>query len=104
MKKTISLLTILLFVIACKQPKKVDLLIVNAKVYTVNDSMKKVNSFAVKDGKFIAVGNSKKLSDLYEATTIVDAKQKSIYPGLIDAHCHFLGMGLVAQKIRLEGT
>ena len=40
----------------------------------------------------------------FEATNVIDAKGYGIFPGLIDAHCHFLGMGLVAQKIRLEGT
>ena len=104
MKKTFPLLILLLFIVACNKPQKVDLLVVNAKIYTVNDSQKEATAFAVKDGKFVAVGNSETLPDLFEATKVIDAKGKPVFPGLIDAHCHFLGMGLVAQKIRLEGT
>jgi len=104
MKNTFTLLIVLLFISACNKPQKVDLLVINAKVYTVNDSQKEATAFAIKDGKFVSVGSSEILSEKYSATTVIDAKQKSIFPGLIDAHCHFLGMGLVAQKIRLEGT
>jgi len=104
MKNTFSLLILLALITACNRPKKADLLVINAKAYTVNDSQKEASAFAVKDGKFIAIGNTQTLTNQYSATTIIDAKGKTIFPGLIDAHCHFLGMGLVAQKIRLEGT
>jgi len=104
MKKNLSLLIAFFFIIACKQPQKIDLLVVNAKVYTVNDSQKEATAFAVNNGKFIAVGNTNTLTNQYSATTVINANKKPIFPGLIDAHCHFLGMGLVAQKIRLEET
>ena len=104
MKNTILPLLLLLFISACNQQQKVDLLFINANVYTVNDSQKKASAFAIKDGKFIAIGNTQNLIEEYSATKVINANQKPIFPGLIDAHCHFLGMGLVAQKIRLEGT
>jgi len=104
MKNTFLPLLLLLFISACNKQQKVDLLVINAKVYTVNDSLKEASAFAVKDGKFIAIGNTQTLTDQYSATQVIDVDQKPIFPGLIDAHCHFLGMGLVAQKIRLEGT
>jgi len=104
MKKTFLPLLLLVFISACNQQQKVDLLVINAKAYTVNDSQKLASAFAVKDGKFIAIGDTQTLIDQYSAATVIDANQKTIFPGLIDAHCHFLGMGLVAQKIRLEGT
>ena len=104
MKNTYLLLILLAFIAACNQPQKVDSLVINAKVYTVDDTQKEASAFAIKNGKFIAIGNTEALIKQYSATTIIDANQKPIFPGLIDAHCHFLGMGLVAQKIRLEGT
>ena len=104
MKNTSLLIILFVFISACNQPQKVDLLVINAKVYTVNNARKEASAFAVKDGKFIAVGNSETLIEQYSATKLIDANQKPVLPGLIDAHCHFLGMGLVAQKIRLEGT
>ncbi|NQY28412.1 MAG: amidohydrolase [Flavobacteriaceae bacterium] len=104
MKLTFRLLIFVVLISACTPKQKADLLIVNAKVYTINDLQKEATAIAIKDGKFIAVGNSEKLSSFYDADKVIDANQKPIFPGLIDAHCHFLGMGLVAQKIRLEGT
>jgi len=104
MKKIFPLLCLFVFISACNQQQEVDLLVVNAKVYTVNDSQKEASAFAIKDGKFIAIGDSENLSEIYKATITIDANQKPIYPGLIDAHCHFLGMGLATQKIRLEET
>jgi len=104
MKLTLPLLILTALITACNPKQKVDLLLINAKVHTVNDSQKEATAFAIKDGKFIAIGNSDTLSQLYDATSIINANKKPVFPGLIDAHCHFLGMGLVAQKIRLEGT
>ena len=104
MKNIFLPLLLLLLISACNQQQKVDLLVINAKVYTVNDSQKEASAFAVKDGKFIAIGDTQTITDQYSATKIIDANKNPIFPGLIDAHCHFLGMGLVAQKIRLEGT
>ncbi|PHS03768.1 MAG: amidohydrolase [Kordia sp.] len=104
MKLTFRLLILVALISACTPKQKADLLILNAKVYTINDLQKEATAIAIKDGKFIAVGNSEKLSSFYDADKVIDANQKPIFPGLIDAHCHFLGMGLVAQKIRLEGT
>jgi len=104
MKNTFHLLILVAFLSACNQPKKADLLVINAKIYTVNNSQKTATAFAIKDGMFIAVGNSETLTENYTATEVIDVKGKTIFPGFIDAHCHFLGMGLVAQKIRLEGT
>ena len=104
MKLTFRLLILVVLISACTPKQKADLLIVNAKIYTINNLQKEATAIDIKDGKFIAVGSSEKLSSFYDADKVIDANQKPIFPGLIDAHCHFLGMGLVTQKIRLEGT
>ncbi|WP_439127599.1 amidohydrolase [Polaribacter sp.] len=97
----ISIITLLLF--GCKK-EKVDLIVINSNTYTVNNNFDKAEAFAIKDGIFIAVGNNAQIEGKYEATEVVDAKNKTIVPGLIDAHCHFYRMGLQQQKVSLEGT
>ncbi|MFD0962651.1 amidohydrolase [Pseudofulvibacter geojedonensis] len=103
MKNILLLVSILL--VACSQKKEtVDILVTNANIYTVSDSLPKASAFAIKDGMFVAIGESEEIKNKYQSNQVIDAEGKPVYPGLIDAHCHFLGMGLVEQKVRLEGT
>ncbi|MEC8832499.1 MAG: amidohydrolase, partial [Bacteroidota bacterium] len=55
-------------------------------------------------GKFVAVGNSDEISKKYNAQELMDAEGKTIVPGLIDAHCHFYGLGQNQQVVDLVGT
>ncbi|PIE48976.1 MAG: amidohydrolase [Flavobacteriales bacterium] len=89
---------------ACQKKEKADFIFTNANIYTVNENFAKAGAFAVKDGKFIAVGSSESLFNDYESSKVIDANGKVIVPGFIDAHCHFYGLGLAEQKVRLEGT
>jgi len=83
----------ILLITACSNKETVDLLIHNALVYTVDSSFSNAEAFAVKDGKIIAVGKSVELLNTYEATEKLDAGGKTIYPGFIDAHAHFISYG-----------
>ncbi|WP_298780175.1 amidohydrolase [uncultured Polaribacter sp.] len=103
MKKIFIYSFLITFFISCKK-EKADLIVINSNTYTVNKSFDKANAFAIKDGKFIAVGSSKEIQEKYESSNIVDAKNQTILPGLIDVHCHFYRMGLQQQKVSLEGT
>ena len=103
MKYLVSLI-VTLMLSACSQKEKVDLLVIHANIYTVNSNFAKANAFAVKDGKFVAVGKTQNLQNKYDATRVIDAKGQTILPGLIDAHCHFFNLGLQQQKVDLTGT
>ncbi len=72
---------------------KVDLIVHNANVYTVDNQFSKAEAFAVKDGKFVAIGSDRNILRHYYATQTLDAQGQSIYPGFIDGHCHFVGYG-----------
>ncbi|WP_420828581.1 amidohydrolase [Maribacter huludaoensis] len=103
MKKLLPILLVLLS--GCELMKeKVDLVIFNAKVYTVDDSFSEAQAFAVQDGKFIAVGTTEEIRDVYTSDQLIDADGRAITPGLIDAHCHFYGLGLNQQLVDLVGT
>ncbi|MDE3183080.1 MAG: amidohydrolase [Bacteroidota bacterium] len=87
-----------------KSKQKIDLLLHNATVYTVDESFSKAEAVAVDKGKIIAIGNSKELLEVYDGSEQVDAKNKFIFPGFIDAHAHFFGYGLGLQQADLVGT
>lgn len=105
MKKYLALLSLAFIIFSCESSKeKADLLVFNANVYTVNNEFSKAEAFAVKDGKFLEVGYSKDLQDKYEFTEQINAAGKAVYPGLIDAHAHFYGLGMQQQRVDLTGT
>lgn len=74
------------------EKQKADLIICNAIVYTIDSAFATAESFAVKDGKILAVGKQEDIFSAYEGEKL-DLQGKAVYPGLIDAHCHFLGYG-----------
>ena len=103
MKKFLLLATCL-FVFSCTTKEEVDLIVINANIYTVDANFSKASSVAVKDGKFVAVGDTDEISKKYTANEQLDAEGKTIVPGLIDAHCHFYGLGQNQQVVNLVGT
>jgi hypothetical protein len=99
------LLVLLVLGSGCELLKEeVDLIILNANVYTVDAEFTTAEAFAVRDGKFFAVGSNEEIRDIYTADQIIDADGRTITPGLIDAHCHFYGLGLNQQRVNLVGT
>ncbi len=96
--------TILTLFISCKQQEEVDSIVTNALVYTVDNEFNKIESFAIKDGKFIATGSNEEITKKYTTKNSIDANGKTVFPGLIDAHCHFYRLGLQQKKVDLTGT
>ena len=103
MKKFLSILVLISFA-SCQQKETVDALVINAKIYTVNSGFDKAEAFAIKDGKFLEVGSTKDIQKKYISENVIDANGKTIVPGFIDAHCHFLALGFNSQQVDLEET
>jgi len=103
MKNYFKLLAILL-IISCTNKTKVDLLVYNATIYTIDSTFSTTEAMAIKDGKIIATGKLKELEKKYDAKEKIDAGGKFIYPGFIDAHAHFVGYGNSLQTVNLVGT
>jgi hypothetical protein len=103
-KKLFLILVVSILVISCQKQEKVDLIIINSNTYTVNSNFDKAESFAIKDGTFIAVGTNEEIQKKYTSLQTIDAKNETILPGFIDAHCHFYRLGLQQQKVDVSGT
>jgi predicted amidohydrolase YtcJ len=68
-----------------------ELVVINARVYTV-DSRERAEGFAVKAGRFLAVGTTEEMKGLIgKGTQTFDAKGMTIVPGFIDCHNHATG-------------
>src|SRR5215212_10268315 len=70
-----------------------DLLVVNARVLTSDAASPRAQAFAVKNGRFAAVGSNDEVRNMSTArTTLIDAQQMTIVPGFIDTHSHPSGV------------
>lgn len=71
------------------QNSHADMIVTNADIYTADAQIERATSFAVKDGRFIAVGGSE-IATKYAGseTRLIDAGGKTVVPGFIDGHTH----------------
>ena len=70
-----------------------DLIVVNARVLTQDAALPRAEAFAVKDGRFLAVGSNADIRNLATARTrVIDAARMTVLPGFIDCHCHPRGV------------
>ncbi|MDZ7613216.1 MAG: amidohydrolase family protein [Flavobacteriaceae bacterium] len=98
------LMALLLQSCSFSDKEQAEMIVFNGNIYTVNGNFDKAQAFAVKNGRFIAVGTNDAILKHYESKNLIDAENRTILPGLIDAHCHFFGLGLAMQNLDLAGT
>ncbi len=89
---------------ACKFRQKADLIIHHAHIYTANAAFDTATAMVIRDGKIIAIGTDDEILKEYEAEKMISAAGKFLYPGLIDAHGHFVNYGFSLQQVDLSGT
>jgi hypothetical protein len=81
---------------AAAEGPNTDLVVFNAKVYTVDSNAPKAEAFAVKAGRFAAVGSNADIRALIDkGTQTFDARQMTVVPGFIDCHNHAPGNTLL---------
>jgi predicted amidohydrolase YtcJ len=74
---------------AAADPRDPDLVVVNAKVYTMDSRTPTAQAFAVRGDRFVAVGSTSDTRNLAgKNTTVYDAKGMTVVPGFIDCHNH----------------
>lgn len=84
--------------------QEVDLIVTNGVIYTVDKSFSTAEAFAIKGHRIVAVGSAMDINKKYKSETVVDVHGKYVYPGWIDAHCHFFGYGLNLNEVDLMST
>ncbi|MDR3714577.1 MAG: amidohydrolase [Puia sp.] len=71
-----------------------DIIYINGRVITVDSANTVAQALAVKDGRILAVGATASIKKLKgTATQVVDLQGKTLIPGFIDGHSHFMGLG-----------
>jgi predicted amidohydrolase YtcJ len=82
-----------------------DVIIVNARIHTVDEAKPLAEAIAISGNRIVAVGSDADLTPLKGVRTrIIDAGGGTIVPGLHDAHGHVLELGTNLQNLDLRGT
>jgi predicted amidohydrolase YtcJ len=86
-------------------PTPADIVVTNARIYTVDDSRPFVSAMAVRDGKVQFVGSVREAL-LYRgpSTKVLDLTGRTVIPGMVDAHAHLFGLGDFLRNIDLTDT
>jgi predicted amidohydrolase YtcJ len=81
-----------------------DLILINGKIITVDKNFSIQQAVAIRDEKIFSVGSSSRIKGLAgPKTKVIDLKGRTVIPGLIDAHMHFLRAGFTwRREIRLD--
>ena len=91
---------------AYSQKPKADLIIVDAKVITMDKKRPKAQAIAIKDNKIIAVEKRFGRIEKYRGrrTKQINARGRVIIPGFNDSHTHFMGIGNLFSSIDLKNV
>jgi hypothetical protein len=91
---------------AAAQQQPADLVVINAKVITVDAQRPQATAFAVKDGTFVAVGTDAEMAAHRGAQTrVIDAGGRTVIPGLNDSHAHVVRGGRFYNlELRWDGV
>jgi predicted amidohydrolase YtcJ len=105
--KRIILLLLFFFGVLIQAQEKADLIVYNGKIATMQKAGEFVQAIATKDGIILATGNSDHILNTYKTTTtkVIDAKGKTVIPGLNDSHIHVIREGLnYNSELRWDGV
>jgi predicted amidohydrolase YtcJ len=71
-----------------------DLVLINGKIHTMDADNSVVSSVAIRDGRFVALGNGRGLPvQAGRETRVIDLRGRTVVPGIIDNHNHLVLMG-----------
>jgi predicted amidohydrolase YtcJ len=95
----------LIIMTGCTDHKKeADLILTNGVVYTVDEDFSVAEAIAIRNGHIEAVGTTRDILRDYSAAEVTDLEGGYVYPGWIDAHCHFFSYGMNLGNADLVGT
>jgi hypothetical protein len=107
MKQFFALLITFTFSALVLAQAPADLVLINGKIWTVDDRRPEVEAVAVLGNRIAAVGSTEEIRKWVGANTkVIDLQGKRVTPGFNDSHVHFLdgGMGLASVQLRYART
>ena len=100
----LAMLALLLAAAPDSAAAQADLVLHNARIYTVDAEHPEAEALAVRGGRILMVGGSEAVLAAYPEAERLDAEGRTVVPGLIDAHAHLMEQGLSMLEADLVGT
>ena len=87
------------------QQPQADLIIVNARIYTVDIARPVVEALAIRGGRVAYIGDARGAMTLAgPGIQVLDMGGRTIIPGMVDAHGHIAGLGSALSIVDLTGA
>jgi predicted amidohydrolase YtcJ len=100
----LGVVVVFLFFSSCVATQQADRIVYNGVIYTVDSSFSVQSAMAIRNGRILETGTSKHIRRKYRSDSLLDARGRAIFPGFIDAHCHFTGFATDQWTCDLTGT
>jgi hypothetical protein len=106
MKQLILIFFISRFLTACADvtpTNPADTIYLGGNIITINDDQPIVEALAIKDGKIVALGQRAEIENTNKGvdTKVVDLNGKTLLPGFLDAHSHYINSLMVANQAQV---
>lgn len=98
------ILSACLVLCGCQSRENVDLIIKNAKIFTVNSNFAIAQCAAIKNGKFIAVGSDANIVARYQSDSVINLSGMFVYPAFVDANARFSGIAYSLYGANLSAS
>ena len=105
MKRLSTYFALLVLASGIARAQSADLVLINGRIYTVDNARPVVSALAVRDGRVLFIGSDAEAKTLVRPSTrVVDLNGAAVYPGFTDAHAHLLGLGTTLRRVNLAGA
>ncbi|MDR0624805.1 MAG: amidohydrolase family protein, partial [Treponema sp.] len=87
-------------VLSASPKAEADTIYINGNIYTVNETFSRASGIVVKDGTILYIGDDTAAQTKYRsASPVVDLEGKTVIPGLVESHMHYLMLGQTLDRI-----
>ena len=102
----LAAVVILAIILASCSPQKlkVDLVLTNGEIQTMDPVFPTAEAVAVNGGKIVGVGTDDGVTSHFSGTKTLNLHGAYVLPGLIDGHAHMVDLGMSLQTINLSGA
>lgn len=104
LKQSVTAIVIALMSGCSGLKEEADLILTGGRVYTVDETFQTAGAIAVRGDRILDAGSTEEILGKYRSDRIRELEGAFVYPGWIDAHCHFVQYGLTLSNADLTGT